>query len=38
MSREFMPNILSILQLNKGLVKAFKLDIWTVDEYYVERK
>ena len=37
-SRDFMPNILSILQLNRGLVKAFKLDIWAVDEYYVERK
>ena len=33
-----MPNILSILQLNRGPAKTFKLDIWAVDEYYVERK
>ncbi len=33
-----MPNILSILQLNRGPAKAFKLDIWAVDEFYVERK
>ena len=38
MSRDFMLNISSILQLNRGLVKAFKLDIWAVDEYHVERK
>ncbi|KAK2461029.1 hypothetical protein APHAL10511_006970 [Amanita phalloides] len=35
-SKEFMPSMLNLLQLNKGLVKAFKLDVWAVDEFYIE--
>ncbi|KAG6811117.1 hypothetical protein H0H92_008917 [Tricholoma furcatifolium] len=32
----FIPTILSILRLDQGPQKAFKLDIWAVDEFHVE--
>ncbi|TFK41660.1 hypothetical protein BDQ12DRAFT_678315 [Crucibulum laeve] len=32
----FIPCFLGLLQLDEGLTKAFKLDIWAVDEFYVE--
>jgi len=32
----FLPNIFSILGLYAGLPKAFKLDIWAIDEYYLD--
>ncbi|KAF8624962.1 hypothetical protein AX15_005604 [Amanita polypyramis BW_CC] len=35
-SNEFMPSILNVLRLSEGLTKAFKLDMWSVDEYHVE--
>ncbi|KAJ6470235.1 hypothetical protein C8R47DRAFT_760272 [Mycena vitilis] len=31
----FIPNLLSLLGVDQGIPKAFKLDVWTVDEYYV---
>ena len=34
----FIPNIFSILKLYDGIIKTFKLDIWAVEEYYVQRK
>jgi E3 ubiquitin-protein ligase listerin len=39
-SKTFIPNILGILDLYNGLYsgppKAFKLDIWAVDEFHLE--
>ncbi|KAM6492444.1 hypothetical protein JOM56_012168 [Amanita muscaria] len=35
-SRDLMPGILSLLQLKQGPARTFKLDVWSVDEYYVE--
>ncbi|KAF8899801.1 hypothetical protein CPB84DRAFT_1780009 [Gymnopilus junonius] len=32
----FIPTLLSILRLDQGLAKAFKLDIWAVDIFYVD--
>ncbi|KAG6916946.1 hypothetical protein DXG01_004633 [Tephrocybe rancida] len=32
----FIPTILSLLRLDEGPQKAFKLDIWAVDEFHVE--
>ena len=35
----FIPLLLQLLNLDRGgLVKAFKLDIWSVDDFYVDRK
>ncbi|KAF8634833.1 hypothetical protein AX17_004084 [Amanita inopinata Kibby_2008] len=34
--KRFMPGILGLLHLENGVAKAFKLDIWSVDQYYVE--
>jgi E3 ubiquitin-protein ligase listerin len=34
----FMPLILNLLQLYGGVGKAIKLDVWSVDQYYVESK
>ncbi|KAJ7154581.1 hypothetical protein C8R46DRAFT_1117799 [Mycena filopes] len=31
----FLPNLLSLLGVDQGIPKAFKLDVWTVDEYFV---
>ncbi|TRM62271.1 hypothetical protein BD626DRAFT_558116 [Schizophyllum amplum] len=30
-----MPNIIHMLQLDQGLARAFKLDMWAVDEFFV---
>jgi E3 ubiquitin-protein ligase listerin len=32
----FVPNILNLLDLYDGVKKAFKLDFWAVDEYYID--
>lgn len=32
----FIPNIFALLSLDNGIVKAFKLDMWAVDEFYVQ--
>ncbi|KAJ3932590.1 MAG: hypothetical protein NXY57DRAFT_1072227 [Lentinula lateritia] len=32
----FVPSVLSLLNLGRGIVKAYKLDIWAVDEFYVQ--
>ncbi|KAJ7199225.1 hypothetical protein GGX14DRAFT_468328 [Mycena pura] len=32
----FIPNVLTLLGIDQGIPKAFKLDVWTVDEYYVQ--
>ncbi|KAG6865555.1 hypothetical protein C0991_001559 [Blastosporella zonata] len=32
----FIPTILNLLRLDQGPHKAFKLDIWAVDEFHVE--
>jgi hypothetical protein len=32
----FVPNILNVLELYDGVKKAFKLDFWAVDEYYLD--
>lgn len=34
----FLPLLFSILQLHGGTSRPFKLDIWEVDEYYLESK
>jgi len=35
----FIPCFLGLLKLDQGsLAKAFKLDIWAVDAFYVDRK
>lgn len=34
----FFPNLLGILRLDEGITKAFKLDIWSVDQFYVDRQ
>lgn len=35
----FIPSFLGILRLDQGnLVKAFKLDLWAVDKFYVDCK
>ncbi|KAJ7056206.1 hypothetical protein C8F01DRAFT_377750 [Mycena amicta] len=31
----FIPNLFSLLGVDQGIPKAFKLDMWAVDEYYV---
>ncbi|KIY44620.1 hypothetical protein FISHEDRAFT_51052, partial [Fistulina hepatica ATCC 64428] len=33
-----MPNLVHLLRLDQGIAKSFKLDIWAVDEYYVQRE
>ena len=37
LSGRFIPSIFGILRLYDGLAKAVKLDIWAVDEYFLER-
>lgn len=32
----FIPSIFGLLSLNRGIVKAFKLDMWAVDEFFVQ--
>ncbi|KAJ3861751.1 hypothetical protein EV359DRAFT_46545 [Lentinula novae-zelandiae] len=32
----FVPSVLSLLNLGRGIVKAYKLDIWAVDEFHVQ--
>ncbi|KAJ7484301.1 hypothetical protein FB451DRAFT_1554863 [Mycena latifolia] len=32
----FIPNLLSLLGVDQGIPKAFKLDPWSVDEYFVQ--
>jgi hypothetical protein len=34
----FIPTVFSLLKLYDGLIKTFKLDIWSVEEYHVDRK
>lgn len=34
----FIPSIFTLLNLYDGAKKAFKLDQWAIDEYYIERK
>lgn len=36
-STRFIPSIFALLNLYDGVKKAFKLDPWAVDEYYIER-
>jgi hypothetical protein len=31
----FIPNLLSLLGVDQGIPKSFKLDPWAVDEYFV---
>lgn len=33
-----IPLVLNLLQLYGGVVKGVKLDVWSVDQFYVERK
>ena len=33
-----MPNIIHMLRLDQGLPRAFKLDQWAIDEFYVSCK
>ncbi|KAI0945042.1 hypothetical protein AcV7_001681 [Taiwanofungus camphoratus] len=33
---QFLPTIINVLGLYGGIPKAFKLDIWGVDEYYID--
>ncbi|CAL1708694.1 unnamed protein product [Somion occarium] len=35
-SGHFLPEVFSILGLYEGAAKAFKLDIWAVDEFYLD--
>ncbi|TFY57346.1 hypothetical protein EVG20_g8587, partial [Dentipellis fragilis] len=35
-STRFMPMVLTLLNLYGGINKTFKLDYWSVDEYYVQ--
>ncbi|KAI0084737.1 hypothetical protein BDY19DRAFT_969852 [Irpex rosettiformis] len=35
-AERFLPHIFTILRLYGGLSKVFKLDIWEVDEFYLE--
>lgn len=37
-SEHFLPHILGILGLYSGVTKAFKLDIWAVEEFYLDCK
>lgn len=37
-SNHFLPQVLGILGLYNGISKAFKLDIWAVDEYFLDRE
>ncbi|KAJ7150874.1 hypothetical protein C8R43DRAFT_887120 [Mycena crocata] len=32
----FIPNLLSLLGVDQGIPKAFKLDMWNVEEYFVQ--
>lgn len=34
----FIPLFIALLRLEGGLTKGFKLDVWAVNEYYIERK
>lgn len=35
-STKFIPNIFNLLNLYDGVKKAFKLDYWGIDEYYID--
>ncbi|KAJ6608207.1 hypothetical protein B0H10DRAFT_2068569 [Mycena sp. CBHHK59/15] len=32
----FIPNLLTLLGVDQGIPKSFKLDVWAVDEYFVQ--
>ncbi|KAJ6469367.1 hypothetical protein C8R45DRAFT_837446 [Mycena sanguinolenta] len=32
----FIPNLLGLLGVDQGIPKAFKLDVWSVDEYFIQ--
>ncbi|KAJ3784444.1 hypothetical protein GGU10DRAFT_357775 [Lentinula aff. detonsa] len=32
----FIPTVFSLLRLDRGIVKAYKLDMWAVNEFYVQ--
>ncbi|KAJ4467014.1 hypothetical protein J3R30DRAFT_3579883 [Lentinula aciculospora] len=32
----FIPSVISLLSLDRGIVRAYKLDMWAVDEFYVQ--
>ncbi|KAF7323573.1 Delta-9 fatty acid desaturase protein [Mycena kentingensis (nom. inval.)] len=32
----FIPNLFSLLGVDQGIPKAFKLDLWAIDEYYID--
>ena len=34
----FLPLIFNLLGLYEGMAHAFKLDIWSIDEYYLDCK
>jgi hypothetical protein len=34
----FIPNIFDVLGLFSGKKKAFKLDIWAVDDFFIDRQ
>jgi len=34
----FIPNVFDTLGLFSGKKKAFKLDIWAIDEFFMERE
>lgn len=36
LASHFLPAFLRLLRLDEGLSKAFKLDIWAVEEYHIE--
>lgn len=35
-SDHFLPEVFSILGLYEGAAKAFKLDIWSIEEFYLD--
>ena len=37
-STHFLPNIFALLRMYEGILKTFKLDVWAVDEFYVQCK
>ena len=34
----FIPNIFGLLDLYDGMKRAFKLEMWSVDEFYMDCK
>lgn len=37
-SASFMPTVLGLLNLDQGSSKVFRLEPWTIDEFYVSCK